>query len=62
MIISIYFAIVITKAFWGSSFKNSAFTHIVPVSIFLGLFIIYLMSLVHFAWTADLVFPEFLGF
>ena len=60
VILSIYFAVLITKAFWDCSFKNSAFTHVLPIAIFLGLFIIYIMSAFHFGWTLELVAPEVL--
>ena len=60
MVLSIYFAVIITKNFWDCSFKNASFTHILPVSIFLGLFIVYIISAIHFGLILEFAFPEFL--
>ena len=61
VILSIYFAVIITKQFWVCSFKNAAFTHVLPVAIFLGLFTVYIISAVHFGLIVEFAFPEFLG-
>tara|TARA_Y100001960_G_scaffold156771_1_gene164961 strand:- start:490 stop:1062 length:573 start_codon:yes stop_codon:yes gene_type:complete len=60
LILSIYFAIIITKQFWNCDFKNAAFSHVLPVAIFLGLFIVYIISAIHFGFIIEIAFPEFL--
>ena len=40
---SILLSLSITKGFWGCSFKDAFMTHFIPMSIFLGVFIIPIM-------------------
>jgi len=54
---SILFSLSITKGFWGCSFKDAFMTHFIPMSIFLGVFIIPIMVYAYILFSSYMIAP-----